>query len=203
MSFKLPVVAAFDFDGTITYRDSLVPFLVFLEKSRLAVLGKLFWETPTLLKYLFGKASRQETKECVLKRFLHGRSAATLRQQAEAFAKGPLQRCVRPEALERLLWHQAQGHRCVLISANIDLFLEVWAKELKFDDCITSQCEVNGNGLLTGRLKGLNCWGEEKARRLNVLLGPRQSYILYVYGDSQGDREILKMADYSYYGKLR
>lgn len=203
MNFEIPVVAVFDFDGTLTYRDTLVPFLFFLEGKNLSTLGKFLREIPCFIRYVFGKASRQETKECVLTRFLSERAAAEVRQQAEIFARGPLNAHVRPEARERLRWHQSQGHRCVLISANLDLFLEPWAKEAKFDDCLTSLCEVTKDGLLTGRLQGLNCWGAEKARRLNALLGPRENYVLHVYGDSRGDQEILEMADYSYYCKLR
>jgi phosphatidylglycerophosphatase C len=39
-------------------------------------------------------------------------------------------------------------------------------------------------------------------RRLETLLGPRDGYTLYAYGDSRGDKALLSAADFPFYKKF-
>lgn len=192
------IVAAFDFDGTLTYEDTLVPFLRFTSGTALTY-GKLALELPTLTSYVLGLASRQETKEAILRRFLANKSLHAAQEMGRTFAHEQLPNLVKPKALKKVGWHLERGHRCILVSANLDLYLEPWAKHVGFHHVICSQSEVNERGVLTGNLRGLNCWGSEKIRRLNDFLGPRENYLLYAYGDSKGDRELLAAADFAFY----
>lgn len=191
-------VAAFDFDGTLTYRDSLLPFLFFSSGIYLT-LFKLMTLVPLFIQYVFGFQSRQETKEKVLTKFFKGKSLRDIRAIGQLYAEGSLNKQLRPQALERIKWHLNQGHRCILISASIDAYLHPWARLNGFHDTITSELDVDTQGNVTGKLKGKNCWGEEKSRRLKELLSPQTEYLLYAYGDSKGDGQLLTMADYSYY----
>ncbi len=196
-----PVVAAFDFDGTLTYRDTLLPFLISVA-GPVQTLGKLLLQTPWLLGFVCGCVSRQQTKESIIQSVIGGMPGEKIFQQGEHFAAGALNRLVKPEGLKRLRWHQSQGHRCILISASVDVYLAPWSKREGFQDLICSRVEVNAQGLITGRLVGLNCWGPEKARRLLELLVPKETFTLYAYGDSRGDQELLKLADYPFYRRF-
>ena len=198
---ELPVVAAFDFDGTITYRDTLFPFLFYVG-GFVKTVGKLLWLSPMLAGYVMGIVSRQETKERVLTSFFQGMSLEKLRDYGKKFVEEKMPRLLKPEALQRLRWHQEQGHRCVLVTASVDAYVEPWAKQAGFDDIISSKIAVDSGSLITGKLAGNNCWGVEKTRRLEALLGPRDRYCLYAYGDSRGDLEMLAFADYTYYRKI-
>ena len=80
----------------------------------------------------------------------------------------------------------------------MDLYLEPWAKLNHFDDLICSRLEIDGSQKITGKLKGLNCWGPEKSRRLLELLGPKENFVLYAYGNSRGDHEMLELSDYPF-----
>jgi phosphatidylglycerophosphatase C len=106
---------------------------------------------------------------------------------------------VKPEALERIKWHQAQGHRCIIVSASIETYLEPWAKAKGFSDVVSSKVETDENGRITGNLIGHNCRGLEKVKRIEKLLGPKENYLLYAYGDSKGDKEMLDFADHAFY----
>lgn len=196
-----PVVAAFDFDGTITYQDSLLPFLQFTS-GQWKVYVKLLREIPIFFCFLVGIYSRQKAKERILAHFYRGMPLTLLKELGEAFAQEPIKKYLRPEALRRLEWHQKLGHRCILISASIDVYLKPWALSMGFQDVICSQVEANEQGLVTGRLLGSNCWGEEKVRRLEELLGPRDQYILHAYGDSQGDKPLLAYSDFPHFKKM-
>lgn len=188
------MIAAFDFDGTITTRDSLIPFLFFLKGT-----WKALWLFSSILPFLslfpLKIISRQTAKEKILTRFLAGMPIDILRQKGAEYVAGPLKYLVRPEALDRIRWHQKQGHRCVILSASVDLYLPIWAKELGFDHVISSQLEITEDGRVTGKLRGQNCWGEEKVRRLRAWIGNGKEIYLYAYGDSRGDQELLAIAD--------
>jgi HAD superfamily hydrolase (TIGR01490 family) len=122
-----------------------------------------------------------------------------LQQEAERFAALTLPGLLRQEALQRFDWHKKHGHRCVVISASLDIYVRPWALQARFDDVIATHLETREDGRVTGKLLGGNCFGIEKVRRLDALLGARSGYTLYAYGDSRGDKELLSAADYAYY----
>ena len=49
----------------------------------------------------------------------------------------------------------------------------------------------------------MNCYGEEKVKRLLQLYPERTEYWLTAYGDSRGDTELLDFANESYYKPFR
>lgn len=193
-------VAAFDFDHTLTNQDSLLPFLIFTQ-GKFKTYFRMIPLIPYFIGFLLKIVSRQRVKEKILATFFQGMALSSLQEQGRCFAKNKLDSIVKSSAIERLRWHQKQGHRCLLISAAIGIYIEPWAKIYGFDEIICSQLEVDPQGFITGRLKGLNCWGPEKTRRLTERFGPK-NYVLYAYGDSRGDQELLEMADYPFYRKF-
>lgn len=194
----METVAAFDFDGTLTHRDSLLPFLFFTH-NKVPAIANIASQIPYLAGFGLKLVSRQKVKESVLTAFYKGIPLGKMKEWGESFAAEPLDRLLRADANQLLREHQEKGHRCVLISASIDIYLHPWAKKMGFHDIITSSLQIDESGNVTGKLEGLNCWGKEKSRRLNELLGSRENYCLYVYGDSRGDHEILAMANYPCY----
>ena len=197
---KSTVVAVFDFDGTLTRRDSLLPFL------RISVGRFQFWWgllvlSPILLGYAFGLIPNWRAKEAVLAHFLSGRKEEQLHQVAQKFAVEEIPKLIRPEAVQRLRWHQEQGHHTVLVSASLEAYLLPWVKTMGFDQATGTQLEVQ-KGFLTGRILGKNCYGKEKVKPLRALLGDLSQYCIYAYGDSRGDRELLDVSNYPYYRKF-
>lgn len=197
----LKTVAAFDFDGTITTKDSLPSFLVFTS-GYLKTYFILFCYIPFFIACLLKLISRQSVKERIIKTFYKDMPITELRELGKSFANGPLVKLLKKEALDKLLWHQSLGHQSILISANLDVYLEVFAKNYGFQECVSSKVDFNQMGQVTGRLKGKNCWGIEKVNRLKEVLGIEKNYILYAYGNAEGDRELLKYADFPFYRKF-
>ncbi len=195
---ELPIVAAFDFDGTLTYTDSFLPFL------HAVVGGPRFARhmaelAPILLAYKRGRLSNDEAKQRVLARFLADQELAFLEQAAQRFVQRRLPYLLRRRALRRLAWHRQQNHRCILVSASLELYLKPWADSMGFTEVLGSRLELAETGRVTGRLLGRNCHSEEKTRRLAELLGERSGYRLYAYGDSVGDHALLAYADHAYF----
>lgn len=196
-----PVVAAFDFDGTLTRHDTLLPFLLYVSGG-LKFFIKIISLSPILGAYALRLMRNDVAKVKVLQAFLANSPMAGLRQNALDFASNKIPQMQRSVAMQRLRWHKQQGHRCVVVSASIELYLRPWALQAGFDDVVGSRLEELENGLTNGKLVGENCFGPEKMRRLEKLLGPRDGYILYAYGDSRGDRELLSAADFPFYRKF-
>ena len=194
------VVAVFDFDGTVTDRDTLVPFLV-LAFGRARVAATFAALAGTGLGYLLRRVSIDEFKRRVLRRLVADTSAPRLRALGPAHARALVPR-LRPDALARIGWHRAQGHRLVLVSSTLDLYLAHVGAQLGFDDVLCSRLATRGERF-SGELEGADCTGPEKLRRLEALLGDLQAHELHVYGDSAGDRELLAAADHPHFRPFR
>lgn len=191
-------VALFDFDHTLTRKDSLLPFLFHL-KGFWQTLYFLFLLTPHFLAYTLRRVSRQEIKEKIIAQFMKGVLLSQLEIEAREYAHTKLDLYLKPAAIKRLRWHQSRGHLCLIVSASLDLYLIPWAQRQGFEAVLSSQLEVDLEGRVTGRLKGNNCWGMEKKKRIESYLKSTKPYLLYAYGDSLGDQEMLEMADYAFF----
>ena len=198
---KRKSVAAFDFDGTITYRDSFPAFL-FYAVGPVQAIWKFFLSAPFLIGFALKLVSRQKAKEGVLTRFFKGWPEEKLAQIGERFAREKIPKTIRPEALKRLKWHQERGDCLALVSASVDIYLKPWGKSMGFDHILTSRVEVDRDGKVTGFLIGSNCRREEKVRRLEESIGPTEEYELFAYGDSDGDHELLEAADHPFYRRM-
>jgi len=141
---------------------------------------------------------RHTAKEQLLRATLGGTPAALAENWAAQFVDAELPRLLRPEMLVRLAWHQAQGHRTVLVSASPSLYLRLWAQKMGFQAALCTELEIV-DGCYTGRLASRNCWGPEKVRRLDAWWQQDVPAKLYAYGDSRGDAEMLARADVAWY----
>jgi HAD superfamily hydrolase (TIGR01490 family) len=192
-----PVVAVFDFDGTLTRRDSLLPFL-----WRVAGPVAFIWNAtvllPTLVQYALGILDNGPAKERVLGQFLAGKPVEKIQAVAESFAAETIPSLLDPEAIRRLRWHQEQGHATVLVTASPELYTAPWADAEGVDDVIGTRLETE-EGTFTGQFATPNCYGPEKTRRLDTAGLDLDSATLYAYGNSRGDRELLDMADHAFY----
>jgi phosphatidylglycerophosphatase C len=187
-------VAAFDFDGTLTRRDSLVPFLAQV-CGWPRVTTALSALAPRIALALSGHGDRDAAKEALLKRLLAGRKASDVAAAGERYAASLRQRGrLRPEMLDRVHWHREQGHALVLVSASLTPYLDPLGDDLGFDAVLATRLAIDSSWRLTGRFDGNNVRGAEKVARLEAwLAGDRPT--LWVYGNSQGDAELLAIAD--------
>jgi HAD superfamily hydrolase (TIGR01490 family) len=194
---NLPTIAAFDFDETLSDRDSLFPFLKMVVGS-----WRFYWGliilSPVLLGYALHFIPNWKAKEAVLRYFLGGLTADRLQCWGDRFARQIIPQMLRPEALQRLKWHQKQGHQTIVASASLEAYLQPWAESLGFDRVLGTRLQTI-EGRVTGRILGNNCYGREKVDRLQEAIGDLSQYCLYAYGDSQGDKPLLAVADYPYY----
>ncbi|MEZ5322036.1 MAG: HAD-IB family hydrolase [Microthrixaceae bacterium] len=191
-------VAVFDFDGTITRRDTLVPFLYRAAgPARLA--AAVIGASPRLVAGLRSPRHRDTAKEVVLRSLLRGRVAEEMREHGRRYA-ADLPRLFRRDTLDAIEQRRADGADLVIVSASIDFYLRPIAADLGIDHLICVTMEEGSDGRLTGTLVGTNVRKGEKAVRLRAWLDETTpagtSVELWAYGDSDGDSELLAMADH-------
>ncbi len=189
------VVAAFDFDGTLTKRDSLLPFLAAV-RGPVAVSVAMSRLAPRLALMAAGRADRDDTKERLIRHLLTGFSSDELHAAGARYADHLATR-LRPDIVERLDWHRDAGHELVLISASPAVYLEPLGAQLGFAVVLATRLAVGPNASLTGRLDGGNCRGPEKVTRLQAWLGSREASEIWAYGDNAGDEDLLAFADHA------
>jgi phosphatidylglycerophosphatase C len=187
------VVAAFDFDKTVSTRDNVLPFLR-AAVGTLRVLWALLRTSPRLVAAAFADRRRDAAKAALVRRTLAGYDAARLTDVAARFADDVVDRHLRPDVVDRVDWHRRQGHELVLVSASLAVYLELIANKLGFDAVLATELAIDDRERLTGELAGANVRGAEKVRRLDAWLGDRPAFV-WAYGDSSGDRELLARAD--------
>ncbi len=185
-------VVAFDLDGTLTRRDTLLPFLRHA-CGGVATSTAVLAQSPRMARALLA-GSRHDAKETLLARLLGGQDPGPLQAAAEGYAGLVVTRRLRPWVRERVEWHRSAGHQLVLISASPEIYVAPLARCLGFDVALATRLEVGSDGRLTGRIEGWNCRGPEKVARLRAWMGSDAS-LLYAYGDSPGDEEMLALAD--------
>jgi phosphatidylglycerophosphatase C len=183
-------LALFDFDGTITRRDTLLDFMLYV-KGYPSAAGISVCLIPWLIAFKMKRISSQTFKERFLTLSFRGFSEETLRRKGREYAVR-IPGLIRPGALERLDWHRQQGHRIVIVSASTDVWLAEWCRNQDIE-LICSAMEFI-DGVCTGRLSGDNCRGPEKVRRIREELDPDSYAKIYAYGDSSGDTEMLAFA---------
>ena len=69
-------------------------------------------------------------------------------------------------------------------------------------DLIATRLEIKDD-LMTGKFLTKNCYGIEKVNRVKEAYNLDDYDCIYVYGDSRGDKELLELADKSFYKPFR
>jgi phosphatidylglycerophosphatase C len=193
-----PVVAAFDLDGTLTTRDCVVPFLRYVAGTGGLAAG--FVRRAPLLVAALARGDRDRLKELATDAAFTGRSLAGVEAAGESFATGIAAAWFRPDTVEILSRHHADGHHIVVVSASYAVYLRPLVARVGVVDAIGTELAVDEAGRCTGALDGGNCRGVAKVVRLHRLLGQRfggrDNVTLWAYGDSRGDEAMLADADH-------
>lgn len=188
---KTPIVV-FDFDGTLSFRDSFTAFLAWRSRP-LGWAGGLLRLAPAGLRYLFDR-DRGRLKAKAVREFLRGLRRTDLHRQCAAFAASPLgRRLIRPDAEQLWAVWKDKGACLVIVTASPEEVVAPFAQALGADLLIGTRLAFDVQDRATGDLDGENCRGPEKVRRLQAAFGPDID-LAAAYGDSAGDREMLALA---------
>jgi phosphatidylglycerophosphatase C len=193
-------LAIFDFDGTITYRDSFIDFIRFY-KGRTALLTGITVLFPVLILFKLKIIANANAKEIVFKYFFKNTPFDAFQKKCDDFGLTVIPKIVRNEALNAIQKHLSNGHRVIVISASAENWLIKWCKGVGVE-LVATHLEVK-NGFITGKISGKNCYGIEKVNRLKDYLKIEDFTDIYAYGDSKGDIPMIELANHKFYRKFQ
>ena len=185
-------VVAFDFDGTLTIRDSFTQFLRWRAGPGGWALG-LIRMAGAAATYLRDR-DRGAIKAASVRIFLKGVSRAELEADAERFADAVWSRFMRPDALKTWNdWGERGAHR-VIVTASPEITVAPFARRLDAEALLGTELAFDASDRVAGAFTGPNCRGEEKVRRLRAAYGDDMR-LAAAYGDTSGDTEMIAIAE--------
>lgn len=193
----------FDFDGTITTKDTFALFLRYYA-GFWVWLRNILSLLPVFISYKLGRINRHSVKAAVIHKFFAGESISNVDRRAKSFAQDVIPKLIRPEALICFKLKMADIERVYICSASISPYLLHWADSLDFPRKNVLSVELAADlGVLTGEIEGYNVWGKNKVRRVFDVFCSGTVHIAEAYGDSEGDRELLNAAKASFFRPFR
>ena len=191
-------IYAFDFDGTLTTKDTLLEFIRFAKGSGQMFRGFLLF-SPLLLLMKLHLYPNWKAKQQVFSYFFKGMNIDDFNALCTHFAEQN-KHLLRPAGIEKVRQAIEEEQATVLIiSASIDNWVRPFFDEIdKKIQVLGTQIETK-EGHLTGQFTTKNCYGQEKVNRLTALYPHREAYELIAFGDSKGDKELLDFADKGFY----
>ena len=194
-------VHAFDFDGTLTRRDTLVEFIRYVKGDK-EFLKCFLRYSPQLVAMKLGLYPNWKVKRQVFSYCFAGMKEEVFNDFSTRFAQAKSS-LMRPAGVEKIRSLLQDGCQVVVVSASVENWVRPFFGDLS--DAMQFLCtrvEVK-DGVLTGRFLTKNCFGKEKVARLRTLYPDRRAIELTAYGDSRGDREMLDYANEGYYRPFR
>lgn len=184
-------IAFFDFDGTITTKDTLLEFIKFSKGTTAFYVGFAF-NIFYLLGYKLKLISNQKAKEKVLQHFFGGMKKMEFDELCRRFTTTVLPTLIRPKAVAEIKALQKKGVVIAVVSASPENWIAAWCSHMQVA-LIASRLQVKEQRI-TGKIVGKNCHGQEKVRRIMEAYNIQEFEVIYAYGDTRGDRPMLKMA---------
>jgi HAD superfamily hydrolase (TIGR01490 family) len=180
----------FDFDGTLTRRDSILPLGLFLAartRARAAKTAQLLW----LLTLLKGRViSNHRFKEAFCALLLKGETEQVMERCAADFADARVVPVLNDAIVDALRRHQQQRDEVYLVSSNFSFALRPLEARWHLHGIFATEAEVV-SGRFTGRIAGRTCDGPEKLTRVLAAFGEERVRAATAYGDSRGDGPLL------------
>ena len=189
-------IAFFDFDGTITSKDTLLEIIKYKHGSLKFYLGFLF-SSPWVVAYKLRIISNQRAKERVMKLFFGKMLLPDFQEFCSEFSLNVIPSLIRPKALEEIQQLKDAGAEIVIVSASAENWIRDWCNQMQLK-LVATHLMVKDNRV-TGKINGKNCYGEEKVRRIKADFDLSQFNEIYCYGDSSGDKPMLSLGTIAFY----
>ena len=189
-------IAFFDFDGTITTKDTMLEFA----KYSLGFAG--YWIgigliSPWLIAMKMGVISKRRAKEKFLTYFFRKADVEKFNADCLSFTLNIIPRLVKQDALLAIKKHREENTEIVIVSASAENWVAPWCIQNNLQ-YICTRLEVKEQKI-TGKLLGQNCNGPEKVSRIKEKFDTAEYKNIYCYGDSKDDKPMLQLATHPSY----
>ena len=193
-------VFAFDFDGTLTTRDTLIEFIRYTKGNVALCFGFLLY-SPLLILMKIHLYPNYKVKQRIFSFFFKGMNVGNFDEVCRRFATDN-RKLLRKNGMIEMQKAQTDGAKILIVSASIDNWVTAFFNDMENVVVVGTKIEVK-DGKLTGCFLTRNCYGSEKVNRIKEIFPKREEYKLTAFGDSRGDKEMLDYADKGYYKPFR
>jgi phosphatidylglycerophosphatase C len=197
---KKKKLVLFDFDGTITTRDTLLEFLLFYKGIFKVGIGAIVL-SPMLMLFALKLIPNWKAKQILLKYFFGSIDRDTFNRVCREFATTKLPTLVRPKALHMIEQYKRDNAMVIVVSASPENWIGPWCEQHGLH-YLATQLDVVDNKI-TGQICGKNCYGPEKVSRIKGKYSLDNFDEIIAYGDSSGDREMFSIAHHTFYKPFR
>ena len=189
----------FDFDGTLSDRDSLLDLFIFTHGFT-RFCWNMFLSVPVIIIWKLGLYDAKKGKNFVINRFYKNWTKNKINQQGRLYLQKRMPKILRQGAIELIQSFQNQNNTIVIVSANIDIHLRAFCEEYQLQLICTEL--YYEHGIYTGKFSTPNCDKQEKVKRVKLIYNKVEFSKVIAFGNSSGDKAMLNWADEGYYRYL-
>ena len=189
-------LALFDFDGTITSKDTLFDIAKF-STTAFNYWIKILLMIPFFVLMKSSLLPKQKGKEIFLTLFFSGLPEKEFNSLCAKYCAERLSEIIRPKALQQIGEYRNSDTDLYIVSASPKNWIEPWANPLGIK-VLSTELEIQNNKI-TGKILGENCNGKEKVNRIKKAIKLETYDEIFVYGDTKGDFPMLDLATKEHY----
>lgn len=180
----------FDFDGTLTTKDTMFLFLKFYHREKFYV--QFLKHLPLFILLKFKLLEAESVKRSLVSEVLKGEKKEVLEKKAQAFFTKYYPAIFRKNALDFIANIDADTESYI-VTASLDIWVKPFAEQFRMK-LIATEAEFK-NGVFTGNFVTKNCNGIEKVNRIQQEIKGLKYDKIIAFGDTSGDRAMLSFAN--------
>lgn len=185
----------FDFDGTLTYNDTMFLFLKFYNPSKYYT--QFLKHIPLFILLKCKLADAEKVKKSFIGSILKNQSKERIDKKSQLFFEANYPKIIRENALDFIKNIDTHSTQSLLVTASLDIWTKPFAEKFNME-LVSTKAEFR-DGVFTGNFIGKNCNGEEKVERIKTAVEDKKFDKTIAFGDTSGDKEMLKWANESHF----
>ncbi|UOU98383.1 haloacid dehalogenase-like hydrolase [Chryseobacterium daecheongense] len=185
----------FDFDGTITYKDTMFMYLKFYDSTKFRI--QFIKHVPLFILLKLKLAETEKVKKSFIGSILKGQTQEKIEKKSKDFFEKNYPNIIRENALDFINNMDRSHTQSLLVTASLDIWAKPFADALQMR-LVSTKAEFK-NGIFTGNFIGKNCNGKEKLVRIKEEIGNTKFDKTIAFGDTSGDKYMLKWANEGHY----
>lgn len=181
----------FDFDGTLTYSDTMFLYLKFYNPSKFRI--QFIKHIPLFILLKLNLLEAEKVKKSFISSILKGEKKEKIEKKSQQFFDQYYPEIFRGNALDFIKNIDYSQTDCYIVSASLDIWVKPFAEKFKMN-LLATQAEFK-NDIFTGNFVGNNCNGVEKVNRIKAEITDKKYDKIIAFGDTSGDQPMLTWAD--------
>ncbi len=185
----------FDFDGTLTYKDTMFLFLKFYNRRKFYF--SFVKHVPLFILLKINLLEAEKVKRSFISSVLKGETKNRIQQQAHLFFQKYYPELIRRNALDFISGMDREKVESLIVTASLDLWVQPFADHFGMK-LLATTAEFKDD-IFTGNFVGINCNGDEKVNRILGEIKNKQFDKTIAFGDTKADQAMLNWADESHF----